>query len=194
MNGTSVVAIEREREWTEWMRAAVDGDAEAYGHLLQSLAPVLRSMARRGLERARRGNAGVEDVVQETLLAIHLKRDTWDRTTSIGPWVTAIARYKLIDYLRRKEGRYDLPIDDLVDSLEDISATDGADRLDAGQLLDGLEQRQRAIVTAIAIEGSTAREAAERFGMSEGAVRVTLHRSLKRLSALYRRDWNAEAE
>jgi len=181
-----VAATNREEEWTELMRAALEGDSAAYNRLLTILAPALRSMARRGLERAGRGDAEVEDVVQETLLAIHLKRGTWDRTRSAGPWITAIARYKLVDCLRRRgAGRY-VQIDDLAESLGDHPAGDDADRQDVTRMLGELEGRSLEVVQAVAIEGNSAREAAERLGMTEGAVRVSLHRSLKRLAARYR--------
>ena len=69
---------DRERIWAEWMRAANAGDGIAYRRLLEALAPLLRQIVRRGFTRSGFGNSDVEDVVQETLLAIHLKRQTWD--------------------------------------------------------------------------------------------------------------------
>ena len=98
-------AHDRERTWAEWMRAANAGDEIAYRRLLEALAPLLRQVVLRGFTRTGFGNCDVEDVVQETLLAIHLKRQTWDEHEAITPWVTAIARHKLIDSLRRR-GRH----------------------------------------------------------------------------------------
>ena len=83
------------------MRAANRGDAVAYARLLASLTPVLRGLARQSLSRTRL-ESDFEDVVQETLLAIHLKRHTWDETRPFGPWVRAIIRHKLIDAARRR--------------------------------------------------------------------------------------------
>src|SRR5688572_870571 len=99
------------------MRAAQEGDELAYRRLLSSLVHPLRMLAIRGLARAGLGPADVEDVVQETLLAIHLKRGTWDRNCRISPWITAIARHKLIDAVRRRHGRIEVSIEDLTDSL-----------------------------------------------------------------------------
>ena len=73
---------DRDAEWAGLMRAANAGDQAAYQRLLLSMAPWLRAIARRGL--ARWGDADAEDVVQETLLAIHLKRHTWDETRPSG--------------------------------------------------------------------------------------------------------------
>ena len=83
---------QREEEWAALMRAAIDGDAAAYRELLQSLSLSLRSAVRRGFAQAGAPLGDVEDVVQETLLALHLKRNTWDASQPLGPWVRAIAR------------------------------------------------------------------------------------------------------
>jgi len=180
------VQAARELEWTRLMLAGIAGDQEAYRALLASLAPALRAMARRGFERAGLGNAEIEDVVQETLLAIHLKRETWDRTRSLGPWVTAIARYKLVDSLRRKGRSTDVQIDDLADTLADDAANEGSDHHDAEHMLGTLNGRQQEIVRSLSIEGKPVREVAEKLGMTEVAVRVSLHRSLRLLAERYR--------
>ena len=86
------------------MRAGNAGDADSYRRLLLQLTPVLRAVARRGLSRAGMADTDAEDVVQETLLAIHLKRQSWDEDAPIGPWLRAIARHKMIDTLRTMIG------------------------------------------------------------------------------------------
>src|SRR6516164_2580003 len=108
----------QENDWAAWMRAAMAGDASAYQQLLVSLAPHIRAVARSRCRRFGAPEGEVEDLVQEVLLTIHLKRGTWDQSRPIGPWVAAIARHKLIDLLRRKR-HITVPIEDLVDSLQD---------------------------------------------------------------------------
>jgi RNA polymerase sigma-70 factor (ECF subfamily) len=169
------------------MGAAVDGDAASYCELLESLAAVLRETVRRGCERARIGNSEVEDIVQEILLAIHLKRHTWRREDPIGAWIFAICRNKLVDALRRRGRRAEVAIDGLLDILPAAEAADSnMAGHDVARMLDHLGPRQREIVDSISIEGHSVRETAERLKMSEGAVRVSLHRALKALSAIYR--------
>ena len=177
---------DRDRIWAEWMRAANAGDEIAYRRLLEALAPLLRQVVRHGFTRSGFGNCDVEDVVQETLLAIHLKRQTWDEGESITPWVTAIARHKLIDSLRRRGRHVEMPIDDLIDVLPAESETERLSSRDAERLLSVLSGRQRDVVHAVSIEGMSTREAAARLRISEGAVRVALHRGLSTLSAAYR--------
>jgi len=177
-----------EEDWATMMRAAIAGDAVAYRHFLEAVTPALRALAQRSLARCRAGNNDVEDIVQETLLAIHLKRHTWDPARPVRPWVAAIARHKIIDVLRRRGRRAESPIDDF-DDLQ--GAEDGPDALSRHELnraLGKLNGRQRDIVRSLAIDGATVRETAVRLDMNEGAVRVSLHRALKALAALYRKD------
>ncbi len=176
----------REARWSELMRAGLDGDAGAYRRLLEELAPMLRAMARRGLARAGLGNADVEDVVQEILLAIHLKRNTWMRDAPLAPWAGAIARHKLIDTLRRRGRRAETPIDDLIDVLPDTQAAPEKSHTELSRIVGRLDGRERDVVQAISLDGGNIKDTAAKLSISEGAVRVALHRGLKRLSQLYR--------
>jgi RNA polymerase sigma-70 factor (ECF subfamily) len=170
------------------MRAAIRGDTRSYHRLLQELAPVLRRLAGRGLARHKLGSEDIEDVVQETLLALHLKRDTWDERQAFSPWVYAIARNKLIDSLRRRGRRPHLPIDDIGELPAGEERPAEFNGADAARMIASLKGREREIVVAISIEGASARQVAERLGMTEGAVRVALHRALKALAKAFRTD------
>ncbi|PJI45561.1 sigma-70 family RNA polymerase sigma factor [Ciceribacter selenitireducens] len=176
----------REQQWADWMRSAIDGDAQAYNRFLLAVTPRLRMMARRRCEQFGAPAGEAEDIVQEVLLAVHLKRGSWDPARPIGPWLSTIVRNKLIDSLRRRGRRIDVPIEDVVETLEAPSDTDNFDRQDALTLLQRLKDPQRDIVRSISIEGAGVRETAVRLKMSEGAVRVALHRALKSLATLYR--------
>jgi RNA polymerase sigma-70 factor (ECF subfamily) len=128
----------------------------------------------------------VEDVVQETLLAIHLKRQTWDAEQLFTPWMRAVARNKLIDNLRRRGNRTELPIEDFADILPAEPASEEISPAEAERLLSILGGRQREIVQAICVDGASIKEASATFGISEGATRVALHRGLGALAAAYR--------
>lgn len=168
------------------MRAAIAGDAEAYRRFLQDVTPYLRGLARRHCERFGAASADSEDVVQETLLAIHLKRGTWDPHRPIGPWIATIARNKMIDALRRSAPRASVPIDELAETLEAQATANVTESQSIDRMLGQLKERQREIVRSISIDALSVRETANRLEMSEVAVRVALHRALKSLAALYR--------
>lgn len=169
--------------WDARMRAARAGDDAAYRDLLTAMAPVLRHAAAAALRRAGQGNGEVEDIVQETLLAIHLKRHTWDGAQPLAPWVHAILRHKVIDVLRRRGRRAEVPVDPFIETLPDAQADPDAAG-DTTRLLARLEPRARAIVTALALEDRPVPAVAKDLNMSEGALRVALHRALKKLAAL----------
>ena len=176
----------QENDWAVWMRAAMTGDAGAYRQLLVSLAPHLRAVARSRCRSVGAPEGEVEDIVQEVLLTMHLKRGTWDRSRPIGPWVAAITRNKLIDILRQRGRHITVPIEDFMDSLQAEDLTPELSTRDIDTLLGHLKPRQREIVRSISLNGSSIRETADRLQMTEGTVRVTLHRALKALAVFYR--------
>lgn len=175
----------RDSEWSQLMRSAINGDQGAYQRFLTEASRALRAMVRRGLGSTEISGSDAEDVVQEVILAIHMKRHTWDQTKPIGPWIVAITRNKMIDEIRRRGRRTEVPIDGLLDILEAPGHDDASNSYDAGRILEGLSGKARDIVKSIAIDGYSTREVAERLGMSEVAVRVQLHRSLKALAETY---------
>lgn len=177
--------LAREEQWASWMRSAIAGDGRAYHKLLTAVTPHLRVIARKRCEQFGAPTSEAEDVVQEVLLAIHLKRGTWDLTRPLGPWMATLVRNKLVDSLRRRGRQVSIPLEDVIATLESDERTDVTHRMDIDRILGHLKDPQKAIVQSISIEGSSVRETAERLKMTEVAVRVSLHRALKALSALY---------
>jgi RNA polymerase sigma-70 factor (ECF subfamily) len=177
---------DREDEWTGLMRAALKGDDAAYQRLLRGLTPVLRGLARRGLARAGQPVDQSEDIVQEILLAVHLKRHTWDADAPFAPWLFAIARNKLIDALRRRGRRVFVSIDDFAETLADQPAAETPSTREVAAQLEQLPVRQREVLQSIAVDSASIKDTAQRFSMTEGAVRVALHRGLASLTARLR--------
>lgn len=177
---------ELEETMAALMRSALDGDEAAYAEFLRLGADAIRRVVRHRLVAA--SAVAPEDVVQETLLAIHLKRHTWRSTEAILPWVMSIARYKMIDACRRQRVRITVPIEDFADSLAaPETAAEGADTRQIERAVDSLSDGQRKVVRAIAIEGRTIRETAAALEMRETAVRVAFHRGLTALAARFGR-------
>jgi RNA polymerase sigma-70 factor (ECF subfamily) len=173
-----------ELELAALMSSARAGDERAYATMLAALAARLRPFFRNRLgERAQEA----EDLVQETLIAIHGHRESYDARQPLRAWVFAIARYKLIDHLRREGLRVPVSLDAVGElfAAERADAGDAARDLDA--LMEELPERQRTALRLVKVEERSVREAAAASGMSEAAIRVNVHRGLKRLMALFAR-------
>jgi RNA polymerase sigma-70 factor (ECF subfamily) len=179
------VRIEAEEAtWTTLMEQSLDGDCDAYGRLLSALTAELRRMVR---ARARSAGLEPEDVVQEVLMALHAKRNTWIRGTPVAPWVSAIARNKIVDAHRRRGRRREVDLDSVAGSLRQPGDDPEISR-DLEHGLASLPVNQRKVVEAISLQGYSAQEAAPLLRMSAVGVRVTLHRAIKTLAAFLARD------
>lgn len=178
-----------EDELKELMLASQMGDAQANRLLLKRLGAHLRAFYKGRLARLDRSAAEAEDLVQDALIAIHMKRHTYLPDQPFMPWVYAIARYKLIDYLRKTRA---LSADILIDQAEELAARDEHAEVesgrDIGRLLAHLPPRTRHLIQSVKLEGASVRDTADRFGMSESAVKVAVHRGIVFLSRLIARD------
>jgi RNA polymerase sigma-70 factor (ECF subfamily) len=181
----------QDREWSAAMRAALAGDGEAYRRLLTELSPYLRNLCRKACMRAGLAPSEAEDAVQETLLAIHLKRHTWDPAQSLMPWIAVIARNKIIDAARRRGRRAESDIADFENVLASPPETEFYEREQEKQgalrLLGELSGKQREAIEAVSIRGESLAVAAVKLGVTQGALRVSVHRGLKALAELYRK-------
>ena len=172
-----------EPELRSLMIAGLDGDAAAHKSLLETLSRQLRAYFKGHLIRINRGPVEAEDLVQEVLLAIHTRRHTYDRSQPLTPWVYAIARYKFLDYLRRSKAAIsDVPID----VVEEITVGDDSARVDSSldleKLLVEIPPKTRQAIQYVKLEGLSVSEAASKSGMSESAIKVSVHRGLKALA------------
>jgi RNA polymerase sigma-70 factor (ECF subfamily) len=174
------------------MLASLDGDAASHRALLDRLSRRLRAYYKGKLARFGRSAAEAEDLVQEAVLAIHFKRHTYDPTEPLTPWVHAIARYKLIDFLRRtRTSLAEVPID-AADTMMAHDDNLGAESTyDLKRLLQRLPKKMRCSIEAVKLDGQSIAEAADRCGISESGVKVNIHRGLKTLAALIARETRA---
>lgn len=169
-----------ERQLRTWMIGGLDGDARAHACLLGALVPLLRAFYRRRMMSG--GDDDIEDLVQETLIAVHVRRATFDRDRAFTAWLFSIARYKMIDQFRRS--RRTVPIE----GLEDILVAEGFEassiaRLDVEELLETLPAKQAQAIRATKIDGASVAEAAIAAGIGESDIKVSVHRGLKALAA-----------
>ena len=163
----------------------LDGDEQAYRRFLQSTAAHLRAFLRRRLSS---WPDEVEDLVQESLLAIHNQRRSYDTAVPLTAWVQAIARYKLIDWFRRhaRQGSLHDPLDEADDLMASADEDAGHARRDVVTLLATLPDKQRKAIIYTKLDGLSVREAASAMQMSEAAIKVAVHRGLKTLAGTLR--------
>jgi len=148
--------------------AGLDGDAACYREFLDKLSGHLRGFLRKRLFHLQ---DHIEDIVQETLLAVHNGRHTYRSDQPLTAWLHAIARYKLMDFFRARARHEALnePLDDYLEIFAHSDAEPADAKRDIGKLL-GLSVTQTAQLT----------------GLSESAVKVGVHRGLKALAAKIR--------
>jgi RNA polymerase sigma-70 factor, ECF subfamily len=161
------------------VQRSFEGDQTAYREFLKHLREVLRVYIRRQLYRVGRAEHDAEDLVQEALLAVHAKWHTYDGDAPVTAWARAIARYKLIDFLRTTTNRArDLSLDDIEEPTSaDEAATDAA--ISIKTLIAALPEKLRQPIELIRLRGFSVKEAAAMTGLSEAAVKVNTHRGMK---------------
>jgi RNA polymerase sigma-70 factor (ECF subfamily) len=166
--------------WSALMAAAQDGDRRAYERLLREIVPFLRGVARRRL----RGEADVEDAVQDTLLTIHQIRHTYDPSRPIRPWLGAIAERRALDRVRsvsRRAGREEELTDLHHETLQGSSTNEGERRLQARDVraaVADLPPAQRRAIELLKLQGLSLAEASVRTGQSVTSLKVATHRAV----------------
>lgn len=161
------------------------GNEVAYRAFLSALSTRLRAYVRKRLFHL---HDEVEDIVQETLLAVHNARHTYRAEEPLTAWLYAIARYKLMDFLRMhsRHEAFNEPLDDHLELLANTDEEMGDARRDIGVLLEQLPEKQRLPILHVKLEGLSVAETAQITGLSESAVKVGIHRGLKSLAAKIR--------
>jgi RNA polymerase sigma factor (sigma-70 family) len=167
-----------EAELKSLMIGSLDGDATAHVLLLRALVPLLQAFYRRRLAHAE----DVDDLVQDTLIAVHTRRGTFDRDRHFTAWLYAIARYRAIDHYRRRHQTVAIEDVDAILVAEGFEeATDA--RMDVDNLLLTLAPKQARAIRDTHLDGKSVAEAAAGAGIGESDVKVSVHRGLKALSA-----------
>lgn len=165
------------------MVAAQGGDGAAFSQLLQSLQRPLERFIAGRLTRLGRNGSEAEDILQEVLIAIHKHRHTYDPAQRFTPWAYAIARYKLMDHMRRSRAAMAaLPLE----TAGEIAAEDflGAleSRIDTERMLAVLSDQSRRAIKEVKLDGLSIAESAQGHGISESAIKVRIHRGLKTMA------------
>jgi RNA polymerase sigma-70 factor (ECF subfamily) len=162
----------------QWMERAQCGDREAYGALLMDVTPPIVGFLRRRIADPHE----CEDVFQDTLMALHCARHTYDPSRPFEPWLFAIVRHVLVDHFRRRGVRTSREV--LVDALPERSADAASEGPRLEEALDRLPAAQREAFEMLQLEGISVAAAAARAGTTTGALKVRAHRAYKALRAI----------
>ena len=162
-------------KWHEWMVLAQKGDQASYRLLLTELQPWLRAFYSKRIHQ----NI-VDDLVQDTLLTIHAKRQTFDPTYPFGAWISAVARHRWIDYMRKNLKYVQCELDESM--ICEASNADITARHDVEKLLKTIPSAQAEVIDMIKIRDFSVEEAAIKTGRSVSSIKVMVHRGLKKLN------------
>lgn len=163
---------------SELLTRAQAGDRLAYEAFLVQAAELVRVFVRRHA----RGGESLEDVIQDTLLAIHQYRHTYDPARPARPWILAIAKHRLIDAVRKQRRRSATEVQEEATTAELHARESPAAPCSAGLLAQAwaaLSKAQREIIELLKVEGYSVAEIARKTGRSEASVKVTAHRGYK---------------
>src|ERR1700748_1359356 len=163
-----------DKEWSGLMAAAQKGDASRYRRLLDEVRPWLKRYFGTRLPPAM-----VDDAVQDTLFAVHEKRNSYDPARPFGPWMVAIARYKWIDRLRALRKSAAQPISDDIAIEDHGAAVQSATTLE--KLLGELNPAQADVIRLVKVHGFSVEEASAKTGQSVSLVKVNIHRGITRM-------------
>jgi RNA polymerase sigma factor (sigma-70 family) len=163
-----------DKEWSGLMAAAQKGDGVRYRQLLDEIRPWLKRYFGTRLPPAM-----VDDAVQDTMFALHEKRNSYDASRPFGPWLVAIARYKWIDRLRALRKSATQPISEDIAIEDHGAAIQTATTLE--KLLADLKPAQAEVIRLVKMHGFSIEEASARTGQSASLVKVNIHRGITRM-------------
>jgi RNA polymerase sigma-70 factor (ECF subfamily) len=173
-----------EERWSALMVSAQAGHEGDYRSLLGELSEVvLRYLASRiGPQHY------LDDCVQETLIAVHQARHTYDSSRKFRPWLFAIVRHKAVDALRKNQSVQNTA--ERQRAFEEIET--GHEQIEngvmSGRLINSLPLDYREAITLTKIVGFSTTEAASHLGISESALKVRVHRAIGKLRKMMEAD------
>ena len=175
--------IDSSDQWQEWAALAQKGDKAAYRRLLGAIAPYIRN----ALVKSVSNMEEAEDITQEVLISVHKSLNTYTPDRPFKPWLFSIVNFRKMDYLRKYyAGRQDKTIStEFMPEKDNVTYMHSAYEIkDIETALDSFPEQQKRIFQMIKIEGYTAKEVSEELGMKESAVKVSAHRTMKKLQGM----------
>ena len=167
--------------WNDLARRAQQGDKIAYNELLRDIMPFIQKVIARRLANP----DWVDDITQDVLMSVHKSLKTYDPSLSFRPWLMAIVNFRRTDYLRKhyriKEQKEKSANIAHFHGAPVTTPTHAGELKDIESALDSLPEKQRKIFRMIKIEGHSIEDVANQMDMSQSAVKVSAHRTMKKL-------------
>ncbi|MEM6811974.1 MAG: sigma-70 family RNA polymerase sigma factor [Pseudomonadota bacterium] len=172
-------------QWQEWAISAQKGDKVAYTKLLKEISAYTKNVVSKRISN----NEAAEDIAQEVLISVHKSLNTYSADRPFKPWLSAIINFRRSDYLRayynKRQDKMTTTVDNPEFIKENVTELSNAGELkDIEAALETLPEKQRQIFEMIKIEGYTAQEVANEMQMKESAVKVSAHRTMKKLQGI----------
>lgn len=170
---------ERGRARARLMARMQDGDGDSCRALLDDIGPLLMNFLRRRIA----DRDALEDVYQETIMALFQARHTYDPARPLEPWLFAIARNVAADHARHFWTR--ASFEQLTDNVpEQLASSEPRSDPNLEDAMARLPEQQREAFSMLKLEGLSIEQAADRAGVTVGALRVRAHRAYKTLRKL----------
>lgn len=172
-------------QWQEWAAQAQAGDKRAYSNLLKSLHPYIRNVVYKSLSQS----DAADDIAQEVLISVHKSLHTYTPERPFKPWLLSIVNFRKMDYLRKyyaqRQDKTSTTEDNPEYMARNVTNSDHIGELkDIESALSQLPDKQQSIFRKLKIEGYTAKEVANQMDMNESAVKVSAHRTMKKLQGI----------
>ena len=171
-----------ERTVTDWeglMCLVQEGNKEAYSQMLDKLYRLLLAYLNHRISN----HVLREDLVQEIILAVHKARHTYDPKQPFLPWLLAIARYKMIDTLRKTKRQHTDNLDEnqalstaFVDPENQVDTIHN--RMELEDYLKIIPAHQQKVIRLVKLEGYSIKDTAKKLEMSVSNVKISVHRAL----------------
>ncbi len=173
--------IPKDELWRDLVIKAQSGDKRAYSELLTDIVPFIKSRIAGGLANP----DWVDDITQDVLMSVHRSLNSYIPDRPFKPWLGAIIQFRKTDFLRKHykiKRTKESSLEDAEIFSKNVTFPSGYDELrDIEDALCSLPKKQRKIFTMIKVEGYSAKEVAKEMEMSVSAVKVSAHRSAKKM-------------
>lgn len=170
-----------DQQWQMWAEKAQGGDKRAYADLLKDV----RGYTYNVLSGTLANPDWAEDIAQEVLVSVHKALPSYSPDRPFKPWLLSIVKFRRTDFLRkhyRHRQHEKTSLDD--PSFVRTHVTNpvfAGEYQDVERALDGLPEHHRRSFMMMKIHGHSARDVADKLGMSVSAVKVSVHRTMKKL-------------